>query len=204
MSPKQKALYFREWARVRSVDPSADRHALHTLALGTDKSSKEFTNADLDKVLGAFRAVTRPADLNAQVRQEKQPDIRQYHAIKLKLVLLGVLGAEKPAHYAAKACNGGKAIQWFIDLHHTSNPEQMYPAYGLDLDRVIWTLARCISRLRQVREWSEHELFSRAGALDHCRCARCAKAAKPTTNNPSPARTTKRAEAIAAGIDCPW
>jgi hypothetical protein len=85
VSPAQTALYFREWGAVRAhfvargIDPKqadAKRHELHRKALGVDKSSKDFTNADLDKVLSAFWAITKPADLNAQLRQQDQGEQR--------------------------------------------------------------------------------------------------------------------------------
>ncbi len=73
MSPKQTSLYWREWAAVRRVCPEADRHELHARALGLDKSSKEFTNADFDKVLAEFRAISEPDNLEGQLRQISQP-----------------------------------------------------------------------------------------------------------------------------------
>jgi hypothetical protein len=76
MSPAQTKLYWREWAAVRRVDPKADRHALTVKALGRMKSSKEFGNADLDKVLGVFRAISKPSSVNAQMRQLNQPRTR--------------------------------------------------------------------------------------------------------------------------------
>jgi hypothetical protein len=85
MSPAQTALYFREWGAVRAhytargIDPKqadAKRHELHRKALGLDKSSKDFTNSDLDKVLAVFWAITKPADLNAQLRQQDQAEGR--------------------------------------------------------------------------------------------------------------------------------
>ena len=85
MSPAQTSLYFREWGKVRAyylakgIDPKqagAKRHELHLTALGSDKSSKSFTNADLDKVLAAFYAISSPSDLTAQLRQIDQPTHR--------------------------------------------------------------------------------------------------------------------------------
>jgi len=82
MSPKQERLYLFEWGEVRKyyrkrgIDPKladAKRHELHKKALGVMKSSKAFTNADLDKVLATFRAISRPADLEAQLHQIDQP-----------------------------------------------------------------------------------------------------------------------------------
>lgn len=82
MSPLQTRLYWREWAAARRADPSADRHALHVVALGSDKSSTAFSNAEFDLVLGAFRAVSRPADLDAQLRQQDQPRARALYGIQ--------------------------------------------------------------------------------------------------------------------------
>lgn len=86
MNAAQTALYFREWGNVRrwylarGFDPKqADnkRHALHRQALGRDKSSKAFTNSDLDKVLAVFRAVYDGGNLDAQLRQLDQPENRR-------------------------------------------------------------------------------------------------------------------------------
>lgn len=83
MNEAQRMLYFGEWQRVRDVRkakglPAGDveRHNLHLKALGVRKSSKDFTNADLDKVLAVFRAITEPGNLNAQLRALDQPDER--------------------------------------------------------------------------------------------------------------------------------
>lgn len=81
MNAAQTSLYFREWGNVRKhylaqgIDSKlvdAKRHELHKRALGEMKSSKAFTNLDLDKVLAVFYAITRPSDLNAQLRQQDQ------------------------------------------------------------------------------------------------------------------------------------
>jgi hypothetical protein len=45
-----------------------DRRRLTCEALGEDKSSKDFTSEDFDKVLAAFRAISQPDSLNAQIR----------------------------------------------------------------------------------------------------------------------------------------
>lgn len=83
MTGAQTMLYFREWQRVRDVRkakglPHGDvyRHELHLKALGVRKSSKDFTNADLDKVLAVFRAITEPGNLMAQLHALDQPGER--------------------------------------------------------------------------------------------------------------------------------
>jgi hypothetical protein len=68
MTPKQHQLYFREWAKAKSVyvkfagysqkEAEAMRHELHRDALGSDKSHLDFTNDDFDAVLDAFEAVS--------------------------------------------------------------------------------------------------------------------------------------------------
>jgi hypothetical protein len=86
MSPAQTALYFREWGLARTwyivhgLDPKqadAKRHELHVAALGRARSSKDFTNADLDKVLAKFRAVHDGGNLEAQLAAENAPEERR-------------------------------------------------------------------------------------------------------------------------------
>lgn len=43
------------------------RHACHVLALGRDKSSKDLTNAELDRVLSVIRLVTDGEDIDALI-----------------------------------------------------------------------------------------------------------------------------------------
>ncbi|MBA4136730.1 MAG: hypothetical protein C0518_05380 [Opitutus sp.] len=86
MTPRQTAKYWSEFQRVRDVliargidkqQIESKRHELHKKALGHHKSSKDFTNADLDKVLAAFLAITEPGNLRAQLRQLEQPAARK-------------------------------------------------------------------------------------------------------------------------------
>jgi len=86
MITSQNRLYFREWGRVRTTCqqqgfPVPDRHDLHVKALGLDKSSKDFTNADLDRVLAEFRAISQPDNLDAQLRQQDMPRRRLLYTI---------------------------------------------------------------------------------------------------------------------------
>jgi hypothetical protein len=79
-------MYWAEWGRVRDVlrsrgrstgEIEATRHTLHRKALGKDRSSKALTNAELDVVLAAFKAVSEGGNLEAQLRQLDQPDWRR-------------------------------------------------------------------------------------------------------------------------------
>lgn len=75
INQSQIQLYLREWGKVRVIlrrtmspkEADAQRHALTIQALGYDKSSKEFSNDELDKVLKQFRAISKPGDLHAQM-----------------------------------------------------------------------------------------------------------------------------------------
>lgn len=91
MNAAQTNLYFFEWGRVRKhflargIDPKqadAKRHELHRRALGLDKSSKDFTNAELDKVIAVFRAVYDGGNLDAQLAQLEQPENRRLRMIQ--------------------------------------------------------------------------------------------------------------------------
>jgi hypothetical protein len=86
MTPKQNALYWREWgAVVRYCRAKGlvvpDRHDMHLSALGAHRSHLAFTDDDFDKVLAEFRAHSRPDDVGAQLRQLSQPRIRLKYAI---------------------------------------------------------------------------------------------------------------------------
>lgn len=75
-SKAKDRLYLYEWGCARRVfrkqgfssqEADAKRHELHIQAMGRDKSHYDFTNSDFDKVLGAFRAISKPADLISQL-----------------------------------------------------------------------------------------------------------------------------------------
>ncbi len=91
MNAAQTAKYFFEWGRARDYFlgrglshalADAKRHELHRKALGLDKSSKEFSNADLDAVLAVFRAVWDGGNLDAQLRQLDMPERRAANAVQ--------------------------------------------------------------------------------------------------------------------------
>ncbi|MBL9187887.1 MAG: hypothetical protein JNK23_10435 [Opitutaceae bacterium] len=91
MNAAQTAKYFWEWGRVRDIllkrglshaQADARRHELHRKALGRPKSSKEFSNADLDAVLAAFLAVSEGGNLDAQLAQLDMPEKRTAMAVR--------------------------------------------------------------------------------------------------------------------------
>lgn len=85
MTAGQTAMYFAEFGKLRDVlrargwssaKIEAHRGEITVKALGKAKSSKLFTNGDLDKVLGVIRAATAPADFDAQMRLQDMPEKR--------------------------------------------------------------------------------------------------------------------------------
>lgn len=84
MNSAQLAKYHitkKQWADARKARGAAfDQAALESLqqrTIGRVCSSKDFTQRDLDAMLGAFLAETRPGDLNAQLQQLDQPEARR-------------------------------------------------------------------------------------------------------------------------------
>jgi hypothetical protein len=84
MTTAQTTLYWREWAAcrraLRAINPqwpdhriAAMRHDFHRRALGQDKSHRDFSNRDFDLILGAFRSISAPADLDPQLRAQDMP-----------------------------------------------------------------------------------------------------------------------------------
>lgn len=61
----------------KPAEIEARRHALHVKALGRDKSSKAFTNGELDAVMAAFRAVHDGGNLDAQLAALDAPEERR-------------------------------------------------------------------------------------------------------------------------------
>lgn len=85
MTPAQTSLYWREWGLCKRAllrhgfardELEAQRHRIHIEATGKDVSSKKLTNAQLDAILSAFRAYSRPDDLMEQLRIIDQPEQR--------------------------------------------------------------------------------------------------------------------------------
>jgi hypothetical protein len=94
MTTKQNHLYFRAWAKAKSVyvqyagyspkEAEALRHELHREALGEDKSHTDFTNDDFDAVLDAFEsvAVLESGPASASHRAESMPRRRTIYAVE--------------------------------------------------------------------------------------------------------------------------
>jgi len=173
MTPKQTALYFREWGYVRGYCtrhrlPEPDRHALHRQALGYDRSSKVFTNAEFDQVLAVFRGVSMPGSVNSQVRQLNEPRTRDLGKVEELLKCIG-LYVEDARAYALEivrdTVNRGSV--------HAVTPIEDLP--GWQLKKLIMDLSRRLNGrhgLRNLHGDTLHQMKSRAGVK--CSCRDCA------------------------------
>jgi hypothetical protein len=83
-------MYWAEWGQLRDVLRARGksgaqiedyRHALTRRALGAAKSSKSFTNADLDKVLARIKAEREPGNLDAQLALQESPERRRAYLL---------------------------------------------------------------------------------------------------------------------------
>lgn len=107
LTRSQNALYWREWsaakralmlsaspARTREtwtkLEENTRRHEITIRALGADKSHVDFTNAEFDQVLGELRAISKPGDLNAQLRQVRGAHRRAEWSLDRLMRKLGV------------------------------------------------------------------------------------------------------------------
>ena len=92
MTKAQNSRYWRDWGRVRKVlvelgefskaDADEQRKVIQREAIGCDKSSKDLTNADLDKVFKAFAAVLVMVDGPAAPEEISGPRKRLIWAIE--------------------------------------------------------------------------------------------------------------------------
>lgn len=94
MTPRQKSAYWRRWGQIRKLlieqgefsreDADAERHEITRSALGTDKSSKDFTNRDLDVIFDHMDKylVLLEGPKSGPSRAESQPINRLIYAIE--------------------------------------------------------------------------------------------------------------------------
>lgn len=185
MTTKQTQLYWREWAAVRRADPQADRRALTVRALGVAKSSKEFTNADLDRVLAAFRAVSRPADVDGQLRQQAQARQRKEHRIWEIMRCLALYHPD-PAGYVATvlADRQGVPVDGSLTLEDVSDAPTVrtrrdgVPYAGpSELEQVLMTLWARVQPMRRKALHTLHQMRMAAGVP--CDCAKICRQRTP-------------------------
>lgn len=162
MTPKQTQLYWREWAAVRRMNPDADRKALHLQALGVEKSSKQFDNRDLDKVLAVFRGISDPGNLGAQLRAQEGSRARLEHRLSEMMQMLG-LYVEDPAGYVAKLVTD----RWGVPTGGTMGPDDLSDQPTVRTDRQSGELKEGPSQLHQLVITLWGRLRAMARAEDH-------------------------------------
>lgn len=153
MTPKQNALYFREWGALSRRCKAEgwtlpDRHELHARALGADKSHLAFTNADFDKVLGVFRCYSQAENVNGQLRQMAQPTTRKMGRLEITLRCLA-LYVEDVEAYVGHICLDKFHTPDWNDLSDTPPPLRtgrngtwQPPS---QLEQLIMTLSRALN-----------------------------------------------------------
>jgi hypothetical protein len=165
MTAKQNALYWSEWQQAKRAGglTEPERHTIHIEAIGEDKSHKDFSNEDFDKVLAAFRAISRPTSLNSQVRQIEQPRTRMLKRIADQTKCLALF-VEDPEKYLQLI---------FRDRFHV---EQVDDLTDTDLGLLRNTISARLSMMRRtaVTTMTEHEMCERAGVqCFRTTCAAC-------------------------------
>jgi hypothetical protein len=175
MTKAQIYLYRAEWSKARKAGglKEHDRHEIHIQVLGADKSSLDLTNAEFDKVLAAFRAVSAPYNLKPQLRAQEQPNTRRLHKIANLLKCLGLFVAE-PVPYATAILSDKYGRGAFhprptyaailedlarVDLNAELIGDKYSPrplggegqgeGVHSELEKLIFTLSRCVSVLRR-------------------------------------------------------
>lgn len=159
--------------------PAPDRDAITVAALGKRVSSKDLSNRQLDLILAAFAAISRPADMDRQLRQADQSRQRKEWRIGEHLAELGVYVAD-PAGYAARLFGDKFCIPagGALDIRALDDrPGARIDRHGdpvetpSQLDQCLMTLARCVQQHRRAAGDSIHDMRVAAGLT--CRCESC-------------------------------
>lgn len=157
MTPAQTKLYWRAWAAAKKAGQltDADRKRLHLEALGYHASSKNFTNDEFDKVLGAFRAISQPYSLNAQVRQQEQSNTRRLFKIQ-HLLKCFALFVQDPCNFCDVILHERFRVSYLEDLAQLDTNANLEGARSrflelepCELEKLIWTLSDRLSRRRR-------------------------------------------------------
>lgn len=183
MTKAQLNLYRREWSAARKAGRlvEADRHRLHVEALGQDKSSLLLSNSEFDQMLAAFRAISQPTNLNAQLAQLDQPRTRLLHRIRDQFACLALF-VQHPCNYVAAILRDRFHVEQLEELRadaYTRPRAQASeagpkgaPITDSDLEQIRNTLARCLSALRRKGRLIGHATPVTLTEHDMCRLAR--------------------------------
>ena len=169
------------------MKPDADRHQLHIEALGIEKSSKDFTNHDLDRVLAVFRTISRPASMTSQIRQLGQRRTRMEYKINEHIRCLALYVPNAPA-YAEQILRERFRVGTIEELGES--PSIRRTATGViegnaPLLQYLMTLAARVNAARNKAGDTLHEMKTRAGVECDCKeCIRLAPQAPDTMPDP--------------------
>lgn len=167
MTSNQNSLYWREWGAVSRRCKAdglelPDRHELHAKALGADKSHKDFTNPDFDKVLAEFRAWSQPGDIRAQMQQEAMTETRMLWVLdhellpKLLVVLDGLPTCRPKALGVAQNYVAAIAANKYGERDFRRLP-------ATDLQNLLRDVTRAVGRMAAKKGLKSTELAQRAG-----------------------------------------
>jgi hypothetical protein len=186
MTTKQIKFYWQEWAKVRRVNPEADRHALHVEALGYDKSALKLDNGEFDRVLATFRAVSRAADIDEQVRLLNGARDRERWALGDVMACLALYcdGAQGAAGYAAEVAGSKFRLEhaatqgvddlasgWVVLRREGPTGADYLEAKPRELMQLVMTLSARLNVLRNKAGDTIHEMKTKAGVK--CKCKAC-------------------------------
>lgn len=176
MSPAQNALYWREWSATKRAlmsqigrggpgrstwtkfEENTRRHEITLKALGHDKSHVDFSNSEFDLVLAELRAISRPDDLNAQLRQTRGAHIRAQHLLDRLMRQLGVdrnyvQGVIDQMFPTRAPAPDRPRDRWQDERDQPSRPRRLLDQLtGPELQKVIIALRKQLKRQRQPEE----------------------------------------------------
>lgn len=187
MTKAQEKLYWREWGAVRKADPQADRHQIQKQALGVDYHvpHKEYSNRQFDVVLAAFRAISRPASIEPQLRAQAQPAHRQQHRIH-EIQKCLALYVEDVAGYIATVAEDrfGVPADGTFSLDDLSDQEtarinwqtKKPETVPSQLEQMLMTLWARVQDMRRDADHTLHQMRILAGVP--CACARICRPMK--------------------------
>jgi hypothetical protein len=211
MTPAQTKLYWKSWSAAKKAGQlaDADRARLTLEALGYEASSKSLTNAEFDKVLAAFRAISAPYSLKPQLRAQEQPNTRRLHKIQ-HLLKCFALFVQDPCSYCDVILQERFRVSYLSDLAQLDTNSRIVgddvrsrflDLEPSELEKLIWTLSDSLSRLRRKGILSPHGL-ARYNAVDRALCARAGLVHLPLTTDHSSLELSEHFMCKLATVPC--
>lgn len=170
MTGLQIKKYWREWAAVKRACAAAgwdcpERHQLHIDALGYAASSRAFSEDEFDFVLAEMWKYSRADDVNAQLRQIRQPRARLVKRIELLIEQLRE-HREHAEEYVSSIVHDltrGATVDW-------SDLSERRPAHGKPspLMGLCWNLQNALNGrdgMRAQAEQTEHRYQEEEAAV---------------------------------------